>query len=399
MLNPIITKLATGTLQISPQPGHIPLQRLVGFASRYSSQRQFLLVSKVLGKHYPVTPKLMRWSYRALARKVMAHALTAPSVWIGMAETATGLGYGVYAAASAAHVHQALFIQTTRYHLAGQAYLQFQETHSHATDFFLYYPEAPTLRQQFLSASSLVLIDDEISTGRTFLRLIKAYQAVNPNLQQVFIVSLVNFASAVDKAVLEREAQVAISWIYLRGGQLDFIPDPQVASTSNSINVSSSAACKQHLLGWPGRLGLERPINLSSACLQELLTILPAPRGHLPLLVLGTGECNAPAFLLATLLEQAGWCCKVQATTRSPILKGQAIQAISQFTDNYEDNIPNFIYNVFPEDYLQIIVCHETPLNAEIQHLLTQWQAISARFAMLDSSHSQDSIDATFYFC
>jgi len=36
-----------------------------------------------------------------------------------MAETATGLGYGVFESACHAGVQNALFIQTTRYHLAG----------------------------------------------------------------------------------------------------------------------------------------------------------------------------------------------------------------------------------------------------------------------------------------
>jgi len=63
-----------------------------------------------------------------------------------------------------------LFIQTTRYHLDGIERLEFEEAHSHATDFFLYYPVHPDYRKQFLKAETLVLIDDEISTGKTFLR-------------------------------------------------------------------------------------------------------------------------------------------------------------------------------------------------------------------------------------
>ncbi|MFI3198893.1 MAG: phosphoribosyltransferase domain-containing protein, partial [Methylococcaceae bacterium] len=68
MQKTVTIKLDTGTLQLDVEPGHIPLKRLLGFAARVSSKRKFLLVSKVLGKHYPVSPKLMSWSYRALAR-------------------------------------------------------------------------------------------------------------------------------------------------------------------------------------------------------------------------------------------------------------------------------------------------------------------------------------------
>ena len=144
-------ELDTGTLRLAIEPGHIPIRRLLGFAARISSKRKFLLVSKVLGKHYPVTPKMMSWSYRGLARLVLKSGIGAASLWLGMAETATGLGYGVFEAACHEGLQNALFIQTTRYHLDNIERLEFEEAHSHATDFFLYYPEQPKCRQQFLS--------------------------------------------------------------------------------------------------------------------------------------------------------------------------------------------------------------------------------------------------------
>jgi hypothetical protein len=163
----VTVTLDTGTLHLDLEPGRIALNRLLGFAARISSKRKFLLVSKVLGKHYPVSPKLMSWSYRALARAVLKRGIASGSLWIGMAETATGLGYGVFEAACCEGEKQALFIQTTRYHLDGIERLAFEEAHSHATDFFLYYPKQE-YREQFLTAQILVLIDDEISTGLTF---------------------------------------------------------------------------------------------------------------------------------------------------------------------------------------------------------------------------------------
>src|SRR5512139_3034674 len=102
-------KLDTGNLRLHVEPGHVPLKRLLGFAARISSKRKFLLVSKILGKHYPVSPKMMRWSYRALARGVLKHGIGGGSLWIGMAETATGLGYGVFSAACDAGVQNSLF--------------------------------------------------------------------------------------------------------------------------------------------------------------------------------------------------------------------------------------------------------------------------------------------------
>jgi hypothetical protein len=386
----VTVQLETGTLQLELEAGHIPLNRLLGFAARVSSKRKFLLVSKVLGKHYPVTPTMMSWSYRALARLVLAKGVGDSSVWIGMAETATGLGYGVFEAAYHEGVQNALFIQTTRYQLDDVERLEFEEAHSHATDFFLYYPTQPDYKQQFLTADTLVLVDDEISTGRTFLRLIQAYQKVNPNLRKVFIVSLVNFAHAKDRHYLESEAGLAIEWICFRQGTLHFTDSYNAAIDNISVNASSNSVCKKHLLAWQGRLGLTKPVTLTADVSGYFKTDTQDSR---PILVLGTGECNAPAYLLGRALAAQGLSVKVQSTTRSPIHKGNDIGLICQFEDNYQDGISNFIYNMNPADYREIILCHETPLNAPLQQLLHDWNAISARF-----ESSTDAAYATLHF-
>ncbi len=393
-MNKTVTiELDTGTLSLELEPGHIPLQRLLGFAARVSSKRKFLLVSKVLGKHYPVTPKLMSWSYRALARTVLKSNIGKSSLWIGMAETATGLGYGVYEAACHAGATNALFMQTTRYHLEGIERLEFEEAHSHATDFFLYYPVQPDYRKQFLSAETLVLIDDEISTGKTFLRLIKAYQAVNTQLTKVFIVSLVNFAHPDDRAALEAQAGVAVEWICFRQGLLNFEDCANTALDNITVNVSGNGECKQRLLAWPGRLGIAKPISLNSDVIEELYQsgLNRESTDPRPLLVLGTGECNAPAYLLGRILENEGFKVKVQSTTRSPIHVGNDIALACQFEDNYNDNITNFIYNLKPEHYRDIILCHETPLVPALIDRLNTWHAISARFELQpqDNNHAK----------
>jgi hypothetical protein len=393
MQKTVTIKLDTGTLQLDLEPGHIPLKRLLGFAARVSSKRKFLLVSKVLGKHYPVRPKLMSWSYRALARAALKSGTGSSSLWIGMAETATGLGYGVFEAACGEGLQNALFMQTTRYHLDGIERLEFEEAHSHATDFFLYYPVTPVYRERFLNAETLVLIDDEISTGKTFLRLINAYQKVNPSLRKVFIVSLVNFAHPDDRAALESQAGVSVEWVCFRQGLLRFEDSQNAAIDNISVNVSGNGACKKHLLAWPGRLGLDAPMRLDADIVEQLVASgLSRESGdRRPVLVLGTGECNAPAYLLGRALEQNGFNVKVQSTTRSPIHQGNDIGVVCQFEDNYEDGIANFIYNMDPGDYRAIILCHETPLCPPLTGRLHAWQAISARFELQpqNSNHAK----------
>ncbi|MGZ8144606.1 MAG: phosphoribosyltransferase domain-containing protein [Methylosarcina sp.] len=386
-------ELDTGTLHLELTPGRIPIHRLLGFASRVSSKRKFLLVSKVLGKHYPVSPKLMSWSYRTLARTALTSGIAGGSLWIGMAETATGLGYGVFEAALREGVENALFMQTTRYHLEGLSRLEFDEAHSHATDFFLYYPDLPQERDLFLTAETLVLIDDEISTGRTFSRLIQAYRAVNPRLRKVMIVSLVNFAQAQDRASVAAEAGVDVEWIAIRHGLMRFEDRPNVDIDAVRVNVSGNGECKKHLLAWPGRLGMKNPVRLAQTDVAGLTGQLKLSSDSRPILVLGTGECNAPAYLLGRELEKQGLPVKVQSTTRSPIHPGNDIASVCRFEDNYQDKIPNFIYNLNPGRYRDIVLCHETPLCEPLLDRLREWQAISVRIEF-----DPQSSDAKLHF-
>ncbi|WP_442499721.1 phosphoribosyltransferase domain-containing protein [Methylobacter sp. sgz302048] len=391
-----VVDLRTGRLHVMTEPGRVPLHRLLGFASRINSKRGFLLVSKVLGKHYPVLPRTMAWSYRALARKLLDQTdFSAPSLWVGMAETATGLGYGVFESAYNLGVRSALFMQTTRYHLAGGDRLAFIEEHSHATDFFLYYPEHEKDCATFLNARQLVLIDDEISTGATFARLIAAYRAVNPRLEKVFIVSLVNFASPEHRHRLEASAGIPVQWVSLLAGQLRFDPvdTDQEQFRDNTINVAGNGLCKRDILAWPGRLGMDRPVRFSDLNVAGLLVFLPARPDNRPILVLGTGECNPPAFLLGRSLERLGYRVIVQATTRSPIFPEGAIASRIQFTDNYQDDIDNFLYNVDADDFSLIVACHETPRvpgntsrGTDFIGLLKQLNAVGAQFSYRDNN-------------
>ncbi|MCD2452868.1 phosphoribosyltransferase family protein [Methylicorpusculum oleiharenae] len=391
----LTVKLRTGHLRLSTDSGHIPLKRLIGFSSRINSQRGFLFISKVLGKHYPVKPKTMAWSYRALAKRLFdSTQFDGPSLWIGMAETATGLGYGVYESACSFGVDDALFMQTTRYHLSGYERLEFIEAHSHATDFFLYCPQKESHRHIFLNAGQLVLVDDEISTGATFSRLIDAYRTVNPNLEKVIIVSLVNFASPEHRQKVEVSSEISVQWISLLEGRWEFdaVDSDYEHNRDDTINVIGNGKCKRTILAWPGRTGIDRPVIFSDASLSSLKQYLPEDPGNRPILVLGTGECNPPAYLLGRSLECKGYPVIVQATTRSPINVEGDIGSRIRFTDNYQDGIHNFLYNINPDAYRLIIFCHETPLTPEANAddldfigVIRKLNGISAKFSYQDN--------------
>jgi orotate phosphoribosyltransferase-like protein len=133
------------------------LRDLVGLALRRNPRRAHLLVSHVLGKHVPVEPSRLFAAAADLAARVRA-AAGGPFAVLGYAETATGLGHAVAAAlGSDAYLH------STRRPVADVAhYGAFEEEHSHATSHLLLAD-----RPGPLDAPALVLVDDELSTGRT----------------------------------------------------------------------------------------------------------------------------------------------------------------------------------------------------------------------------------------
>lgn len=71
-----------------------------------------------------------------------------------------------------------------------------------------------------------------------------------------------------------------------------------------------------------------------------------------------------PAFRIGRALELEGRNVRVQSTTRSPILCGADISQRLVFKDNYGEGIPNYLYNVDPNAYARIILCHETPSDS-----------------------------------
>ncbi len=353
-------RLATGSLRVRVTETGFRFSDLIGFAARNNPRRGFLFVSKVLGKHYPSRPAAMQAIHRALARAVAAWCPRS-SVFVGMAETATGLGQGVFEAFGALSEPDrgaSMFIHSTRYRLSGMEGIEFQESHSHATDIYLYIPSDPGLRKAFLTVETLVLVDDEITTGETSVNLIEAYRRHNPLLAHVVIAAILNLASEDQRNAIAARIGLPVHFVSIIDGAFQFFPDPHYRFTS-PIRVTGNGACKHPYLATGfGRLGIAGPLPLDLAPLE---TRVDAWRRGATVLVLGTGELMHPAFLIGCYLEGRGFSVAVQSTTRSPILLGRDIGSVLTFEDNYGDGIPNFLYNVGPDRYDHVLICHETP--------------------------------------
>ncbi|MGJ3262107.1 MAG: phosphoribosyltransferase domain-containing protein [Salinarimonas sp.] len=343
--------LATGTIRVTVAHGRRAPGDLFGFAERRNPKRAFLFVSKVLGRHIPVAPSVMRAATRDLAALIPAD-LPGPVLVVGMAETAVALGAGVhqdYVAATGRT--DVVYLPTTRHPLGSPLWLTFEEEHSHATRHLIHAPVDPALAAAARGARSLVLVDDEASTGRTFLNLARAFRDAGLGPERTVLATLTDWSGGAAARSLDADNATLLegsySWEPTPGAPLPEMP---------AVDVTARGAHSPDPARDWGRLGVREHRRPAIARL--------APRPGERILVLGTGEYVFPPFLLAEALEAAGARVRFSAVTRSPIAVGNAIATALAFSDNYGLGIPNFLYNVTREPYDRILICVETGRGA-----------------------------------
>jgi adenine/guanine phosphoribosyltransferase-like PRPP-binding protein len=349
---PLRAALTRGMLEVSVDRCDVAPGSLFGFAERRNPKRAFLFVSRVLGRHIPTRPYAMRASFEALAAKIPSD-LPGPVLVIGMAETAVGLGAGVHRALSATR-DDAVYLVSTRHPVGGEVFARFEEEHSHASAHLIHLPADPLARQLMLNARSLVLVDDEASTGKTFINLLRALtDAGLKHVERVVTVTLTDWSrGAVRQALGEKATAVS-----LLEGSYRFIED-----ASAPLPEMPPVGCVAQG-DWPidprndwGRLGAREHLDT----LAPALTVAPGER----VLVVGTGEFVWRPFLLAERLGQAGADVHFSSTTRSPISLGHVIRDALSFSDNYGLGIQNFLYNVSPGQFDRVLICTETAAEA-----------------------------------
>lgn len=187
------------TVQVTPSfPDAARFADAVEIGLRHNPRRAQLLVSRVLGKHVPVPVWQVLSAAHALGAAVRASCAGLTPVVVGFAETATGLGHGV-AAVSAADGGPAPYLHSTRRPAPAAArVVRFSEDHSHAVDQALALIDDADLRGN----RPLVLVDDELTTGKTAVNAIRVIQQSWPRDTYVL-------ASLIDCRSDARRAQVA----------------------------------------------------------------------------------------------------------------------------------------------------------------------------------------------
>ncbi|AXB79495.1 phosphoribosyltransferase domain-containing protein [Novosphingobium sp. P6W] len=338
--------LPTGQIDITVDEAAWPLDDLCDFAARENPKRGFLVVSRVLGRHLPVSPQVMRRSVRDLAARIPAD-LPGPVLVLGLAETAVCLGQTVHEElrlqTGRDDIH---FLHSTRQRLGDQSLdtallCRFEEPHSHASAHLIYRSDLPAPR-------SLVIVDDEISTGTTTCNLAHALVAACPSVEGIVVAVLTDWSVGRGwQERMPRPTKVAA----LLSGRLEWTQGETIAATA----AFDMAAASLGLLATHrnfGRLGLDASV--------APLPLTPLPPLTGPLRIVGTGEFTYLPFRLAERMEAEGHDVVVQATSRSPARVGAAMKTKLCFSDNYGTGVPNYLYNADLADGRTTWIAHET---------------------------------------
>lgn len=373
------------------------LEDLLDFAQRINPKRAFLFVSKVLGRHIPVAPTTMRSAFTDLA-DLIPDNLPEPILVIGMAETAVGLSAGVHQALQTRYPN-ALLLNSTRHaqhneNNADTLLTTFSEDHSHASQHLIYQSSDKGIQAQLLASKTVIMVDDEASTGNTCINVVSALRDAGlTQLEQVHLTTLVDWSLQQNQAQVGMNDNVSDK-IASRLPNIDFYrhhllsgawqwtdaPNPEAIDMPS---VDTTAAGSQPIFA-TGNWGRFPTLDSTSGFANYLTYFQQAfvrfnqqasfDPTHLPkkILVLGSNEFVWLPFLLAEWLETqlqandstATSRVNFSALTRSPIALGGAITTMLSFTDNYGLGMTNFVYNVEPSEWDLIVLCVETAANS-----------------------------------
>lgn len=399
-------------IDIKDNPYNFSPEALFQMAVRINKKRQFLFVSRLLGKHLAVDPAISLGAGTILASMLMedegleAHPLLNEiiqmvnseipdrklsldslafksnlpnkTVFIGFAETATGLGHAVFH-----HFQNAHYIHTTReeiLHMEPSFY--FEEEHSHATSHSVYAP-----KETLKDAETIVLIDDEITTGLTLSNLIVALNDSFPG-KRYKILSILDWRTEAHQhnfSQLMNTQDISAEIITIMGGQFTLENEAAIEEKESpflnsmqpfsvfvdeklSLEITSNYRSEHATYcNFTGRFGLTSEIHEEmDDWIERFIDKLPKLQRDKPTLIIGIGEniYFPHRFALAF-----GNNTKVQTTTRSPILakteESYPIQHKCKFKLPDSNGINQYLYNLSEIDAEQIIVISESVQDRE----------------------------------
>ena len=334
------------------------LERLIEIGERENPKRPYVFINKLMGRYNPSTPKQINEIHKALAEKMdlkeCKNILT-----IGLAEAAVSLGAGIHREIRE-NGNNSLYLATTRYPDPKNKLCSFEEPHSHAKSHYIHYPDSEEHKEHLKKADTLIIIDDEITTGNTVCNLIDSLLKENViKPKKLFILTPVNWSFNLDSSVKN---------ILIRNNFHDLnltILDLVKGTYDWKANLKKGGICNGYRSN-SMPLPEEIPIPVK-ACRKGIKDSLLITAKNIDkenkILIIGSGEYTWEPFLVAEHLENNGFMIDYVTTVRSPIFNTGPITRKIQFKDNYQQGINMFLYNINPINYDKIFIYSETPAD------------------------------------
>ena len=349
------------------QDNKIKTANILNIGKRINNKkRSFLFINPVQAKQIPVSPSKAIGMMKELGTML---SLQYPynRLVIGFAETATAIGVVV-----ASCFNQCNYIHTTR-EVIPNSYtkIDFKEEHSHAV---LQQLVTENLNAYLSCTDSIIFVDDEISTGKTFINIIQELRLKFPILstKKIVLSSIFNKMSVSDELIFKEE-NIDIQYLY-KLPNIDFTESIANLAVEEAKTIAS---CCYNIHSVPiSSLQLENPrfgVDIKEYCdscnrlaISFIEQFYNKFKSNESIVILGTEECMYPALVLGENLETANnvniFC---HSTTRSPI----------GICDNYDYPITNgfkimsfydsqritYLYNLRKYDH--VIVVSDTDLS------------------------------------
>lgn len=366
---------------------NLNLNDLIVMGKRINNEkRNFLFISKVLGKHIEAKPSVCKEIGCKLAGLIFnkeeegeTYKNNEKICVLGFAETATGLGMAV-----ASYIQNSYYLTTTREDIKEiKSILKFEEEHSHATTHKCF----PLDKDKLINSEKIILVDDEITTGKSMINIIKELKEVT-NAKKFIILSILDWRNKEHRKAyddLVNKENINVEVLSLISGEIKIKDtttymdnnDNVINDTTNVLNYNAldrielktnyEKEVESYLLH-TGRFGVEfnEIESLEGKC-EEIANRLEEFIGsNEKILVLGHGEniyipCRIAAYIKGDVY--------FKSTTRSPIycddVDGYPIKEKHVF---YHKGIKYYFYNKseIEKKYDKVILITEDDLNIKL---------------------------------
>lgn len=349
-----------------------------------NNKRNFLFISKVLGKHIEAKPKVCKEIGLKLARLIFdkeekSYKNNEKVCVIGFAETATGLGMAV-----ASYIKNCYYITTTRECITElKSIFKFEEEHSHATTHKCF----PLDKDNLVNSEKIILVDDEITTGKSMINIIKELKKVT-NAKNFIILSILDwrneeYRKAYDELVNEENINLEVlslisgdikvkdttTYIDTNDEVINDTADVLNYNVLDRINLKTSyeKEVESYLL-YTGRFGVEfnEIEELEIKCKDIANRLQSLIESNEKILVLGHGENIYIPCRIASYIKGDVY---FKSTTRSPIycedVDGYPIKEKHVF---YHKGVKYYFYNKseIEKKYDKVILITEDDLNIKL---------------------------------